>query len=156
MTTTLLIEIIFRGKSLITDFSFLIRFLKSCGEVRFNFPEVTISTNYEDIIKIFKSNSYVDFVITINELDILGRIVPNVFINLGLDDGKVELLFFLDLKDLSKTGHREGIDLLKDWAYEFKTKYRFDTVVCQMDSGNSREYYFDENGFGPLYNQLSC
>lgn len=135
--------------------SFLDEILADCKEGRFNSPEAFVSSNYNEILKVFEKNSYVDFVVTTDKLNINGQIVKNVFINLGLDSDELELLFFFDTKDLKDLNFKEGIDFLRIWARNFQDKYGFEYVLCQIDNGSEQEYYFDNNGLGPLYSQLS-
>jgi hypothetical protein len=154
MIATTLTEIIFRGKYPLINPSFLLGFLRNFKESRFNFPEKSCPNNYEEIVQIIRSNSYFDFVITVTELEINGFIIPNVFINLGLEDKKLELFIFCDLKDFKTASTKESVDKLKVWTKKFKARYGFERVICQMDNGSPEEFYFDDNGDGPLYNRL--
>jgi hypothetical protein len=154
MITVTATEIIFRGIVAKTCLSFLLEFLDEYKEVWFNAPEVNVEIDFNVIIKTIKDNSYVDFVITTDKLKFDKHIVENGFINLRVDDNKLELLLFFDLKDLNCSSHKNSIDLLMTWANSFKEKYDFESIVCQLDNGNEKEYYFDGIGTGPLYDQL--
>lgn len=146
-----LIEMIFKGVLPTLNLNFLKNLLLDAKEIRFNDPEVSGKDCFEDVLDVFHSNDYVDFVVTTDKLDINGEIVPKVFINLGLDGEKMELLFYFNLQDLNKNSLAESLDYLKNWADNFKSYYEFDQFICQMDNANEDEYYFDDQGRGPLY-----
>jgi hypothetical protein len=150
-----LTEIIFKGVASKIDFNFLSALLANSKETRFNAPEIVSSGRFEDVANILNSESYVDFVITANSLNVSGQFVRDVFINLGLNDGEVELLFYFNLEDVGYFSLKENIDHLRKWVERFNTRYNFERYICQMDNAGDEEYYFNENGLGPLYQKLS-
>jgi hypothetical protein len=152
---TTLTEIIFKGIDSKIDFSFLSALLANSKETRFNAPEIVSSGLFEDVANVFNSESYVDFIITTNSLNISGQVVRDVFINLGLDDGEVELLFYFNLEDVGYLSFKDNIDHLRKWAEHFNSGYNFERYICQMDNAGDEEYYFNENELGPLYRKLS-
>ncbi|MGM9508120.1 hypothetical protein ACS5NO_10340 [Larkinella sp. GY13] len=152
---TTLTEIIFKGISSILNFSFLADLLIQAKDVRFHAPDVPSTKNFEKIINIFNSDNYIDLVITTDNLNINGKYIPKVFINLGRNNEEFEILFYFDLKDLRGVNLKENIDFLKDWCYTFKNQYNFTNYVCQIDNAGEEEYYFNNAGLGSLYKKIS-
>ncbi|SHN16880.1 hypothetical protein [Mucilaginibacter sp. OK098] len=149
------IDIIFDGKSSIVDLhSLLEALLVKFRDVYFNEPEDVEFTTHEDIINVFKSEVHIDFVVSLNELNMFGIAIPDVFANLGVYNGEIELLLFFDFKDLDFSDYKASIDHLRIWTTEFQNKFKFEYVRCQIDNGNEDEYYFDSHGIGPCYNFL--
>lgn len=146
-----LTEVIFKGSFIKVNLSFLKTFIKDSKETRFNFPETRVLLAYDDIVRAFSSSDYVDFVLSANKVEIGDKFIPNVFVNLGLNEGIYELLLFFDLADINSKSHMESINLLKEWTNKFQKQYGFEYLICQLDNGNQNEYYFDSNGIGPLY-----
>ncbi|MDQ0781254.1 hypothetical protein [Chryseobacterium sp. W4I1] len=147
----MLIEVIFRGLFSALNFNFVEKILLDAKEVRFNEPEINSKKDFEEMINIINSNSYFDLVINTNLLDIKGKFIPRVFINLGRNNDEVELLFFFDLRDLGETNFKTSINYLKDWVEGFQKEYNFNYFICQPDNADQYEYYFDINGYGKLY-----
>ncbi|PUV21078.1 MULTISPECIES: hypothetical protein [Sphingobacterium] len=154
MVTSTLIEIIFKGVFSTLNISFLSELLFGAKEIRFNLPELSSSYELETIIKIFNLNSYVDLVITTDKLNVNGRDVKNVFVNIGRNDDDFDLLFYFDIKDLDGNNYKLKVDHLKTWANNFCDRYNFNYFIGQMDNANDEEYYFDSNGIGPLYDKI--
>lgn len=90
----MLVEVIFSGTLSTLDFSFLKKLLIGAKEVRFNFPETNSIGNFDEILSEIISNSYVDLIINTDYLEILGKDISKVFINLGRDEKEIEVLFF--------------------------------------------------------------
>jgi hypothetical protein len=155
MISSTLIEIIFMGVFSTLNHGFLSKLLSEAKEIRFNAPEFLSPHTFEEVVSIFRANTYVDLVITTDKLDINGKIVKNVFINVGRNDGDFELLFYFDIKDLNGSNYKLNIDHLKTWADTFLDNYNFNYFICQMDNAGDEEYYFDSNGMGPLYKIIS-
>ncbi|MET3878792.1 hypothetical protein [Chitinophaga sp. OAE865] len=151
----MLIDVIFRGLLPALDLSFLKKLLTDAREVHFNFPENRLIKTFEEIIGVIRSNSYVDLAISTDCLDMEGKIVPKVFINLGRDNNDIEILFFFDLRDLNEATPGKNIDYLRKWMSEMKRKYHFQYFICQDDNAGEDAYYFDSNGIGRLYNKIS-
>ncbi len=151
----MLLEIIFKGLFSILNLGFLPKLLVNAKDVRFNHPEISNPENHAEISKIFKNNEYVDFVIISDEFCLDGKITPKVFINLTKDKDNFEMLIYFDLHDFNKKDEKNGIDDLINWADSFKRDYSFNYYVCQIDNANEKEYYFNSNGLGPLYQRLS-
>lgn len=147
----MLIEIIFKGGFPTLNFSFLKRLLLNSKEVRSMDPEINSIKDFDEMINIINSNSYCDLVISTDCLDIRGRIIPSVFINLARNNNEVEILFFFDLMDLKESDFKMSLDYLKDWIEEFQIKYNFNYFICQADNADQDEYYFDINGKVKLY-----
>lgn len=147
----MLIEIIGKGVFTTLNFNFLRKMLLHAKEARFNDPEINSIKDFDEMINIINSNSYCDFVISTDFLDIRGKIIPRVFINLVRNNDEVEILFFFDLKDLKESNFKMSLDYLKDWIEEFQIKYNFNYLICQPDNADQHEYYFDTNGPGKLY-----
>ncbi|SFN28184.1 hypothetical protein SAMN05421594_2032 [Chryseobacterium oleae] len=150
----MLIEIICKGLFSVLNFNFLEKLLLNSKEARFIDPEINSIKDFDEMINIINSNSYCDFVISTDFLDIKGKIIPRVFINLGRNNDEVEILFFFDLKDLKESNFKMSIDYLKDWVEEFQKKYNFNYFICQPDNADLNEYYFDIHGKGKLYNTI--
>ncbi|WP_265130975.1 hypothetical protein [Chryseobacterium oranimense] len=146
----MLIEVIFKGLFSVIDFSFLEKILLNAKEVRLNDPEINFIKKFEETINVIHSNSYLDLVINTDFLDIKGKIIPRVFINLGRNNEEVEILFFFDLNDIKESNFKMNIDYLKSWTEEFQKKYNFEYFICQPDNADQHEYYFDANGQGKL------
>jgi hypothetical protein len=149
-----LIDLIFKGEISKINLSFLEDILKNDIKRKLIFPEIDVSLRYEDIVNILNENSDVDFTVSTNKLNILEQIVPSVFIHLILNDNILELLFFFDPEDLRQDDYKANFNLLRIWALDFKGKYGFESVLCQIDNGNEDEYYFNDNDFGPMYKEL--
>ena len=147
------IELIFRGGISKTDLSFVDFFLSKAKVIRFHYPEGLNLDSTVAIKEVFRQESYVDLVVENESLIILDIPIPNVFINIGLKDGLIELELFFDSKQLNDNG-KEAIDQTRKWALPFCKKYQFESVVCQMDGANENEFYFNESGVGPLYMNL--
>lgn len=147
----MLIEVICKGLFSALNFNFLEKILLHAKEIHFNDPELNSIKDFDEVISIINSNPYFDLVINTDFLDIKGKIVPRVFINLGRDNDEVEILFFFDVKDLEESNFKMSIDYLKDWIEEFQRKYNFNYFICQPDNADQYEYYFDTNGQGKLY-----
>lgn len=152
---TTLIELIFKGGFSDINLDFLSELVLEAKEIRLNAPELSFSDEFDAIVKIFELNSYVDLVVTTDKLNIAGKIVKDVFINIGRNNNEIELLFYFDLKDLNGSANKSDIDNIKTWANSLQKKYNFIYCICQMDNAGDEEYYFDSNGIGPLYKLLS-
>ena len=155
MNVDILIEVIFRGLFSAVDLSFLKELIAEAREIRFVYPEMSSVKAFEEVIEILNSNTYIDLVITTDNLNIDEKVVPKVFINLGCDNGKIEMLLFFDLKDLSGIVIKGKFDYLEDCMIKFMKEYKFNYYICQMDNAGEDEYYFDSNGIGKLYYEIS-
>ena len=151
MITSTLIEIVLKGLFSTVNLSFLKRQLDKAKEVRFNSPQLPQVSTFDEVAEVFQQNTYVDLVITTDKFCIDDRMVKNTFINLGRNDNDVELLLYFDLKDFDVDYDRLSIDYLKSWVDRFARQYNFEYFIAQMDNAGEDEYYFDKNGFGPLY-----
>lgn len=149
-----MIEIIFKGRFSKIDFGFLRNLIFASKEVRFNDPAMYSFENIDDVITVFDTNSYFDFVITTDMLNIDGRTVPKVFINIGRDSQDIDLLFFFDLKDMQGDSLIGDLEHLKKWVSDFSNQYCFDFFTCRIDIGAKEDYFFDSNGYGRLYDQI--
>lgn len=141
-----LVDLIFKGNLSRVNFDFINKLISQSRDIRFSFPENTFAKAFSDIIKIFKSNSYVDFIIAVNYLDLYGKKIPDVFVNIGRNDEydeNVEVLLFFDVKDLNKK-FEEGLKDLYDWSVSFRKEYHFDRFFCQTDGVNYDGNYFFE------------
>lgn len=145
------IDLIFKGDFSAINHEFLKEFMTNSEDSHFNTPEVNITSSYNDVMEVFKANSYADFVITNSSINLNENILKHVFINVTLDSGYTELLLFFDIKDLSQIDNKKKLDLLREWAMNFQNRYGFKYFVCQMDNGDEKEFYFDTKGLGPLY-----
>ncbi len=125
--------------------------LLNCRDASFHFPEDSSFKTIDEIIVIYNCNNYVDFALSLNAVNIGELVIPNVFANIGIDDGVFELLLFFDLKDVASGNYKYSIDILQYASFQFQNKYGFNSFRCQIDNGNENEYYFDNNGVGPLY-----
>jgi len=150
----MLIEVIFKGLFSALNFNFLEKILLNAKEVRFNDPEINFIKDFKETINVINSNSYLDLVINTDFLDIKGKIIPRVFINLGRNNEDVEILFFFDLKDIKESNFKMNIDYLKSWTEEFQKEYNFEYFICQPDNADQHEYYFDTDGQGKLYSNI--
>ncbi len=145
-----LTEIIFTGIISKVNFQFLKDLLSKSGRVRFNFPEAE-NNEYGFIINLLKSSEYVDIAFDSFKLNS----VSNVFVNLVLDNEKIELLFFLDLKDVHLETHKESLNMLIAWAKDFGLTYHFDMITCQPDGADEDEFYFKDGEYGSFYGKLT-
>lgn len=136
------------------NFSFLKDLLPKAEEVRFAFPEVDFSGDFDELLSIISSNDYVDLSIGTNHLKIGRKTIPSVFVNMGKNDEKIEVMFFFDLADLKEFTPKLNADYLRNGVEEFKKTHQFEYFICQMDNAGADEYYFDSNGTGKLYNNL--
>lgn len=140
-----LVDLIFKGQFEAIDFGFINSLIPLASEKRFMYPENTVVKSSEDIIQIFKANSYFDFVLSANYVDLLKKRIPNIFINIGRDSSNVDILFFFDLKDLG-TDYKSELSFLHKWSSTFKKKYHFDSFICRMDGEEDGDnYYYQEN-----------
>ncbi|WP_166923471.1 hypothetical protein [Flavobacterium poyangense] len=155
MINKLLVDLLFKGKLSKIDFSFIDKMLENSREIRFSYPENSSASDYSEIIKILYSNDYVDFVVTTDVLNSDGIRIENVFINIGKDNEEVEVLLFFDLFDIGYKTATDNFLILDNWAKKNQANYNFELMICQMDNGNENEYYFDSNGFGPLWDSVS-
>lgn len=151
----LLIELIFKGTFANVNLIFLKKLVAEAKEIYFNSPEISSIKTFEKVIETLISNTYVDLVITTDNLHINKETVSNVFINLERNDEKIEVLFYFDLNDLNKSISTESIDYLMNWMLEMQHEHNFQYFICQMDNADKNEYYFDSNGIGELYKEIS-
>ncbi len=140
--TSILTEIVFRGIVSKLNFEFLKDLLSKSSRVRFNVPEIQ-NNNYDFIINLLMGSEYVDIAFDSFKLNS----ISNVFVNLVLDDGKIELLFFLDLKDVHCDTHKESLDMLIAWAKDFGSTHNFDVIICQPDNAEENEFYFKDGEY---------
>ncbi|WP_294732462.1 hypothetical protein [uncultured Flavobacterium sp.] len=145
-----IIDVIFRGEVTKINFSFLKELLSKNSEVRFNFPEIEKNIDYDLIINHLKSSEYLDIVFSYFELNF----VPNIFVNLGLDNKRIELIFFLDIKNIDCKTYKEFMDKLIAWGKEFASAYNFDTFTCEIDNANEDQFYYKTGKYGTFYNKL--
>lgn len=117
-------------------------------------PEIDGLNKYREIVEVFTSNDYVDLTISSDSLIIEEKIVPGVFVNVGKDSDMLELLLFFDIQDLKCASDKENVLFLMHWANRFKNAYMFENVSCRIDNGNEFETYFNNDSFGPLYEEL--
>lgn len=152
MKNNLLLDFIFSGEFGLIDLSFIIFLLNDYREIRFDYPEISTDFKFENIIKVLNSNDYVDLAISIDGLFMEDINIKDVFVNLGLNNSKIELLLFFDITDveLESISTKERLFFLKTWAVKFNEKYNFNYFVCKMDNGNENEYFFDSHGIGSL------
>ncbi len=150
-----LTEIIFTGRLTDISLSTLIEDLLIDGnDINFISPEVQISNTKNEIINVLETFDYIDLTIAYNYFNGLGINIPRLFCNMGIENGKLEILLFFDLKDLEGTTYKTIIDKLRDWCIKFKEHYNFSYMRCQLDNGDKEEFYFDCNGLGPEYNKI--
>lgn len=147
------VDVVFRGFLADVNLQFITLLLEKSEECYFSSPEYNLDVDLVAILDVIEKSSYVDFYIVSTEVVISEIHVPNVFANIGVDNGKVEILFFLDVQYLS-SDFKTSLNLLNQWMKQFSTKFGFKYFRCQMDNGNEEEYYFDSNGYGPLGNGL--
>lgn len=140
-----LVDLIFNGKFGTFDFDLIKKLLPFAKEKNFFFPEDILIESIEQVIFVFKSNDYVDFVLSAKHVEILNKIIPNVFINIGRDNENIEILFFLDIKDLD-TNFENGLKDLNKWAESLKKQYKLERFICRMDGEKDGDnYYFEDN-----------
>ncbi len=149
-----LIEIIFKGKLEKVNLNFIQYFLTDSVKIRFNYPENVEKETYESICELFLQENYIDMVIITKKFSLCNFSDKNLFINIGLDDNQIELLLFLDIKDIISTDLKEGINKLKEWAYDFFKNFSFEDMVCKMDGEDYDNNYFSKDGDGPLMNKI--
>ena len=145
-----LTEIIFTGVASKIDFQFLKELLSKSDRIRFNFPEEG-NNNYSFIVNLLESSEYIDIAFDSLKLNS----ISNVFANLVLNNEKIELLFFLDLKDTYCETHKESVDMLIAWAKDYGSTHNFDTIKCQPDNAEEDEFYFKDGEYGSYYNRLT-
>ena len=151
MISSTITELIFSSSFSVVNIDFLFSLISDANEIRFNEPEFSSPFTAQDVLKNIYSNEYIDLVIITDKLEINGKIVKNVFINVGRNSDDFELLFYFDIKDLEGTNYKSKIEDLKNWADYFQNRYNFHYYIAQMDNAGDNEYYFDSNGWGPLY-----
>jgi hypothetical protein len=79
-----LTEIIFNGKRSEINMPLVIEYLlTNYRDSRFNFPEDSSSKTIQEVIAVFNSNSYVDFVVTFDEFNIGGAKNSRCFYQFG-------------------------------------------------------------------------
>lgn len=149
-----LIDIIFKGKKTKVDLSFIEKIIKDSFEIRFNSPEIYNVEKYSEIISIFNSNNYIDLNFNNPTLNIDDFSINNVFIDITIEENNIELLLFFDLCEIGFVNNKINIDFVKNWCSSFIKKYLFELVLCQMDNGDEKEYYFINDEYGPLYYNL--
>ena len=130
-----LTEIIFKGRIAKLDLKFLEELILKSDLVRFNTPEVENMDSHL-IIDLLNKAEYADLAFDSVNLDL----APNIFANLVLIDKKIELLFFLDLKDIKCKTHKEAVDIVIVWSKQFSETYNFDTFQCQVDNADEGEF----------------
>lgn len=150
----MLIELKFIGLTPILNFSFIGELSINAREMRFYSPEINFSGESDELISVFNSNDYVDFIINTDHLSIKGKNVQRVFINIGRNEDEIEVLIFFNLADLREPTAKMAIDYLKSWTPEFQRKYDFEYFICQIDNASEDEYYFDSIGLGKLYHGI--
>ena len=146
-----LTEVVFKGVISKVNFAFIGDLLVKSNCVRFNSPEKLKNCDYSFIISLLKDNGYVDIAFDSFELDF----VSNIFVNLVVDNGEVELLFFLDIKNIDREAFKESVDMLIAWAKEFGLDHSFDLVVCQPDNAEPDNFYFKDGKYGSSYGGLT-
>lgn len=150
-SSSLLVELIFRGSLPSVNLNFLNNLVVGARELYFNSPEMSTVKTLEEVLEILNLNDYVDLVINTDELNMYKKNIPKVFINLGRNNDEIEVLLFFDVMDIKEPTLKTSMDFLKKWAIEYMTNYNFNYFICQMDNGEKEEYYFDSNGPGKLY-----
>lgn len=150
----MLVETIFKGNSRKINFLFLHDLLIGAHQVYFNFPVSVKDVTPPNILATVNGNTYVDLVINTNNLLVNGKFVRKVFINLGKQDDLIDILFFFNVDDLGLDDSKANLKLLKLWAEKFAIMFGFEYFICQFDNAEKNEYYFDANGYGPLYDNL--
>lgn len=141
-----LTEILFGGSVSKLNFEFLKDLLYKSEQVRYNFPEGE-NIDYNFIVNLLKNSEYVDIAFD----SLILNSIPNVFANLVLDNERVELLFFLDLKDIRFETNKESVDMLITWAQDFGVTYNFEVILCQPDNAEKDEFYFKNGNYGSCY-----
>lgn len=149
------IDLIFTGSFKSVALKSLLYFFRDAKNSWFNSPEISTPSKEEDIINVICTNDYIDYVISAEMVEISGTVVSGVFVNLGKDDGNLELLLSFDLKDMQKENYGTAINDLQVWSIQFRDNYGFGNVRCQIDNGGENEFYFINSTLGPLYNKLS-
>lgn len=145
-----LIELIFKGQVVKVDFSFLERYFGNSTNIVLNFPEKEISS-YEEVVGLLKADNYVNIVINDTILEVYSKIVKNVFVDITVDSGFIDLLYFFDYKDVGIIAFQDVMNILRKWSMEHRDYYNFEYIICQSDNGGADEYYFDNEKFGPLF-----
>ena len=148
--TLTLAEIIFRGTASKVDLGFLGDLLERSHRVRFNAPE-TENKNHGNVLNLLKNSGYVDIAFDSFSFNS----IPNVFVNIVSSNERIELLFFLDLKDLNCETLREAVETIIAWAKDFGSTYKFDFIICQPDNAEIDEYYFLNGKYGESYRKLT-
>ena len=138
-----------------TSLVFLKNLIEESERFYFVAPEDSSVMSFNEVIETINSNVYIDLVINTDALNVFDKKISNVFVNFGRAADETEILFFFDLRDLNTLSNKAGLDYLKTWAIDFKTKYSLDYFICQLDNGDKDEYYFDSFGTGKLYDNVS-
>jgi hypothetical protein len=150
----LLVDIIFKGKMPSLNLDFLKIWLDKCNYSYWTIPEDVGADSFADIVKTIQAESYVDFIISTNHLEVLEKHLKRVSINLVKDEEELEVLIFMDVADVDRAPIKENLTYINLWMLYMKDKYNFNSFRCQMDNGNSQEYFFDSTGPGPLMEQV--
>ncbi|RBL92257.1 hypothetical protein [Chitinophaga flava] len=136
MLSTTLIDILFKGTIDRIAPAFINEYISGCKDWWWNEPKMDSKKEIVDVVAVFENNLYVDLAISTDNFCILNHSVPHVFINFTRKEDAVELLFFLDLMNIGGGSVRDKIDNIEKWVIEFRTRYQFDEVVCQLDNGD--------------------
>jgi hypothetical protein len=144
-----LTEVIFEGVIQDINFEFLKGLLSHCRRARFNYPEID-NLNFDFIISLIQNSEYIDLAFDSFELDF----VKNIFVNLVVDNNKIELLFFMDLKDVKCSSYKEAIDKIINWAKDFEGTHNFTSIICQPDNADEYDFYFKNGSYGIMYDGL--
>jgi len=144
------IDLIVLGSRSEVDLAFLQELLRDSTNARFVFPEGR-AVNGGTIATTLITESYVDLVLTRETLATEGCRFDRVFVNVGVDNGRIEVLLFMDLKDSDQKNLRMAIESLRSWAVRFMRQYRFESLSCRIDDGGPDEEFFNETGVGPMY-----
>lgn len=143
------IDLIFYGSLSVISFDFIKNITLDSSVVSLNFPENMSTETLDQIIGILNTESYVDLVITTDCINLFGIKIPSVFLNIGIDEGMVEVLMFFDVKNINNDFDK-GLNDLYDWSTSFQNEYNFDHFFCETDGVNSNEEYYFANERPPL------
>lgn len=121
------------------------------------YDNVEIEAMHFDI-DMLNQATYLNFGFGVEEVVFDGYCIPNLFVDITKDEGKIELLMFFALGDIEGRTDKERLDILKCRLDLVKERYSFESYICRMDNGDDNmddEVYFDSHGrYGMLYNKL--
>lgn len=146
-------EIIFRDELKNVQKTFFEYLIKDSFQFSLLEPKSLSDLGSIDMIDILYHSEYVDLIFN-KKLRFVDYEIPDVFVNIGIDNRLLDVLFYFDLRDFDSHNYKNIVDSLFIWSKQISQEYNIKEFVCQIDNANPDEFYFNQDQFGIIYYQL--